>query len=82
MAGSGLSEERATVSGICGILKTLYSEVCRHRDAFGVLDREGCAVCVSLQTWLSLGGGGSVAVEVLGASTRVGHRSVHRHSYT
>ena len=26
-----------------------------------------------LQTWLSLGGG-SVAVEVLGVSTRVGHR--------
>ena len=27
-------------------------------------------------------GGGSVVVEVLGASTRVGHRSVHRHSDT
>ena len=49
MAGSGLSEERATVSGICGILSTLYSEVCRHRDAFGVLDREGCAICVGHQ---------------------------------
>ena len=30
-----------------------------------------------IQTWLSLGGG-SVAVEVLGVSTRVGHRTCTR----
>ena len=46
MACSGLLEERTTVSGICGVLLTLYPEVCRHRDTFGIFDREGCAVCV------------------------------------
>ena len=49
MAGSRLSEECATVSGICGILLALYPEVCRCRDAVGAFDREGCAVCVGHQ---------------------------------
>ena len=49
MAGSRLSEECATVSGICGILPALYPEVCRCRDAVGAFDREGCAVCVGHQ---------------------------------
>ena len=43
MACSGLLEERTTVSGIRGVLSTLYPEVCRHRDTFGIFDREGCA---------------------------------------
>ena len=54
MAGSGLSEECVTVSGICGILSTLYSEVCRHRDAVGALDREGCAVCMGHQPFCNM----------------------------
>ena len=45
-ACSGLPEERTTVSGIRGVLSTLYPEVCRHRDTFSIFDREGCAVCV------------------------------------
>ena len=40
MACSGLPEERMTVSGICGVLSTLYPEVCRHRDTFSIFDRE------------------------------------------
>ena len=44
-----LSEECATVSGICGILPALYPEVCRCRDAVGAFDGEGCAVCVGHQ---------------------------------
>ena len=46
VACSGLPEERTTVFGICGILSTLYPEVCRHRDTFSISDREGCAICV------------------------------------
>ena len=37
MAGPGLSEECATVSGICGILPAFYPEVCRYRHAIGAL---------------------------------------------
>ena len=33
-------EERTTVSGIRGVLATLYPEVCRHRDTFSIFDRD------------------------------------------
>ena len=41
MAGPRLSEECATVSGICGILPAFYPEVCRYRHAIGAL----CRLC-------------------------------------
>ena len=49
VACSGLPEECTSVPGIRGVLSTLYPEVRRHRDAFSVFDREGCAVCVGHQ---------------------------------
>ena len=51
-----VSEECVTISGICGILSTLYPEVCGHRDAVGALDREGCAVCVGHQLFSRFSG--------------------------
>ena len=46
MAGPRLSEECATVSGICGILPAFYPEVCRYRHAIGAFDGEGmCRLC-------------------------------------
>ena len=39
MACSGLPEEYTTISGICGLLSTIYPEIRRHRDAIGISDR-------------------------------------------
>ena len=39
MAGSGLSEKRTTISGICRLLSTIYPEIRRHRDAIGIFDK-------------------------------------------
>ena len=39
VACSGLPEEYTTISGICGLLSTIYPEICGHRDAIGVFNR-------------------------------------------
>ena len=39
MASSGLPEEYMTISGIYGLLSTIYPEIRRHRDAIGIFDR-------------------------------------------
>ena len=39
-------KECAPVSGICGLLPTLYSEFCRHCDAFSDLDWKRRSICV------------------------------------
>ena len=35
--------------GICGVLSTIHLAVCRRRDAIGIFNRQGCAVCMGLQ---------------------------------
>ena len=46
---SGLSEECTAIFGICRVLSTIHPEICRRRDAIGVFNRHGCAVCVGLK---------------------------------
>ena len=49
VACSGLSEECTAIFGICRVLSTIHPEICRRRDAIGVFNRQGCAVCVGLK---------------------------------
>ena len=49
MACSGLSEECTVIFRIRGVLSTIHSEVCRRRDAIGIFNRQGRAVCVGLR---------------------------------